>query len=297
MTEAKTPPPEAAGLKDYLFALPQYLLPHHALSAAMHRVARTRWAGFKNPFTRWFVGHYRVNMGEAIETDPVAYESFNAFFTRALRPQARPLHTEAGSALCPVDGTVSQAGRIHGDSLFQAKGRNFDLATLVGGDEHAGPYRNGRFATLYLSPRDYHRIHMPLAGILTHMTYVPGRLFSVNAATARVIPSLFARNERLVCHFDTECGPMAMILVGAVFVGSIETVWAGEVAPPRRKRVETSRYEAGAAQPKLGRGEEMGRFNMGSTVVLLFGPNSLEWDPAIRPGAAIRMGQRLAGGS
>ncbi|MCB1877705.1 MAG: phosphatidylserine decarboxylase, partial [Chromatiales bacterium] len=261
MTTPEKPARDSAGLTDYLFALPQYLLPTHALSAAMHRIARSRWRGFKDPFTRWFVGRYQVNLAEAQQPDPAAYESFNAFFTRALRPEARPMHDEAGTAICPVDGAVSQAGHIAGDTIFQAKGRSFDLDTLVGGAEYAKGFRNGRFATLYLSPRDYHRIHMPLAGKLTRMTYIPGRLFSVNAATAKVIPSLFARNERVVCHFDTEYGPMAMILVGAVFVGSIETVWAGEVAPPRHWYTETKRYLNDA--PQLGRGEEMGRFNMG----------------------------------
>jgi len=287
---ADTPVP----VMDYLKTWPQYLMPGHLLSRLMQGLTRIRWAPFREPFTDWFVRRFQVDMDEAQEPNPHAYEHFNAFFTRALKADARPLVDGPYDIACPVDGMVSQAGRIEDGRLFQAKGHDFSLVALLGGSEkRAAPFQDGSFATLYLSPRDYHRIHMPLDGTLREMVHIPGRLFSVNAVTARMIPGLFARNERVAALFDTAAGPMALVLVGAVFVGSIETVWSGVVTPPAGRVVRRWRYDASGEAIHLARGEEMGRFNMGSTVIVLFGPQALDWSDAIRPEAAIRMGQRL----
>lgn len=286
--------PETADLTDYLKALPQYLMPGHLLSRLIHAFTRCRCPAIKNRFTEWFIRHFRVDMEEAQERDPHRYETFNAFFTRALRADARPLVEGEEALACPVDGTVSQARRIEDGRIFQAKGHDYSLEQLLGGSfERARPFQGGSFATLYLSPRDYHRIHMPIRGTLREMVHVPGRLFSVNPATTRVIPGLFARNERVVSIFDTAVGPMALVKVGAVNVGSIETVWAGEVTPPAGRVVRQWRYE-GEEAITLAKGEEMGRFNMGSTVIVIFAPGAVEWSETIRPGAPVRMGQLLA---
>lgn len=280
-------------LSDYLKAWPQYLLPTHALSRVMHALTRSGNPLMRRWFMRWFVRHYRVDMRLAREPDLDSYANFNAFFTRALRPDARPIVGGEKTIACPVDGAVSQAGPIHADRIFQAKGQDYSLLQLLGGDRQwAEKFTDGSFATLYLSPRDYHRIHMPLDAKLRAMTHVPGRLFSVNAATARVIPGLFARNERVVTYFDTEAGPMAMVLVGAIFVASIETVWAGEITPPAGKRVRHWDYQGEEAR-KFAKGEEMGRFNMGSTVIVLFGRDAVQWAEAITAGAPVQMGQQL----
>jgi len=282
-------------LIDYLKSWPQYLLPGHLLSRLMQGITRIRARTFKNAFTTWFIKQFRVNMEEALEPDPHAYEHFNAFFTRALKPGTRPLVDGPYDIACPVDGTVSQAGSIDDERIFQAKGHDYSLLQLLGGSEkRAAAFRNGSFATLYLSPRDYHRIHMPIDGTLREMVHIPGRLFSVNAATTRMVPSLFARNERVVAVFDTAAGPMAMVLVGAIFVGSIETVWSGMVTPPAGRVVRQWRYEDGGNPIRLARGEEMGRFNMGSTVIVLFGHEAIDWAASITPDASVRMGQRLA---
>lgn len=285
----------AAPLGDYLKAWPQYLLPGHLLSRVMHAVTRIRYRPFKNAFTDWFAGRFQINMGEAQEPDPHNYEHFNAFFTRALKPGSRPVVDGPYDVACPVDGTVSQIGRISDDRIFQAKGHDYSLAQLLGGSEkRAAAFQGGSFATLYLSPRDYHRIHMPLDGTLREMVHVPGRLFSVNAVTARMVPGLFARNERVVALFDTEAGPMAMVLVGAIFVASIETVWSGVVTPPAGRVVRQWRYDKGQEPLQLARGEEMGRFNMGSTVIVLFGPQAIDWARDLAADTPLRMGQRLA---
>lgn len=281
------------GPADYLKALPQYLYPHHPLSRLMHAATRCRCRALKDPFTRWFVRRFGIDMSEAVETDPLAYPHFNAFFTRALREGARPPAEGEGALSSPVDGTVSQIGAIRDGEIFQAKGRSFDLTTLLGGDEaRAAPFRDGAFSTIYLSPRDYHRIHMPLAGRLTEMVHVPGRLFSVNPATTRVVPGLFARNERVAALFDTEAGPMAVVMVGAIFVGSVETVWAGEVTPPACRRVVRWDYRESEAI-ELARGAELGRFNMGSTVILLFGRDRIAWETPVVADTPLRMGQRI----
>lgn len=279
---------------DYLKALPQYLMPGHLVSRLIHAFTRLRHPGIKNRFTSWFVKQFNVNMDEALESDPLAYEHFNAFFTRELKPGARPVVSGAEQLASPVDGAVSQAGEIIDGRIFQAKGHDYTLEQLLGGSaKRAAPFQGGSFATIYLSPRDYHRIHMPIDGTLHEMVHVPGRLFSVSPATTRVIPGLFARNERVISLFDTAVGPMALVKVGAVNVGSIETVWAGEVTPPAGRVVRNRRYE-GEEAITLKKGEEMGRFNMGSTVILVFGPDAIEWSGAIRAGEPVRLGQLLA---
>ena len=276
-----------------LFVAIQHLLPQHLLSALMYRVTRWQWRPFKDAFIAWFIGQYRVDMTLAVEPDPKAYASFNDFFTRALRPDARPLPESEDTLISPVDGTVSQVGRIQGERIFQAKGHRFTLTELLGGDAaRARAFHGGHFATLYLSPRDYHRIHMPWSGQLRDSTYIPGRLFSVAPYTVRSISRLFARNERLAARFNTDAGPMAMVLVGALFVGCIETTWAGVVTPPHGHWVRVRRYDTPDTDTgRLGRGDEMGRFNMGSTVILLFGPEAVVWRDDLQPGAQVKMGQ------
>lgn len=279
------------------FSALQYLLPHHAISRLVHRISRARSVPGLRPLMRWFVRNYGVRMDEAAETDLDAYPDFNSFFTRALRDGVRPLPTDPHQPCCPVDGYVSQVGKVRNGRLFQAKGQLYSLEELLGGDRaRAEPFQDGEFATLYLSPGDYHRVHMPLAGRLLEMVHVPGQLFSVAPICVRDIPRVFARNERVVCIFDTALGPMAVILVGAINVGSIETVWAGEVTPPRGRQVVATRYaQSGDQSIALARGEEMGRFNLGSTVIVLFGPGKVRWDAALQSQAAVRLGQAMAG--
>jgi phosphatidylserine decarboxylase len=272
-----------------------YLLPHHLLSRIMQWSARCRHFPWRNSFTLWFIRHYKVDMSEALEPDPEAYPDFNSFFTRALRPEARPIDQESGQISCPADSTISQLGDIQGAQIFQAKGHTYSLVELLGGsEERARPYISGRFATMYLSPGDYHRVHMPLSGRLIEMTYIPGRLFSVAPDYTESVPRLFARNERVVCVFQTEAGPMAVILVGAIFVGSIETVWAGEITPPRGKGIKETSYAAVDKVIQLERGEEMGRFNMGgSTIIVLFGPEFVKWQSGLAPETRVQFGQAL----
>ena len=281
----------APGWADRLFVGMQYLLPQHLLSALMYRFARLRWPPLRGALIRAFARHFQVNMAEAREPDLAAYDSFNAFFTRALQPGARPLPGDPAAIACPADGALSQHGAIDAGRLFQAKGLDYRLDELVGDPAWAGRFAGGSFATIYLSPRDYHRVHMPASGRLRAMLHVPGRLFSVNRATASLVPRLFARNERVVCLFEGDAGPFALILVGAIFVGGMETVWAGEVTPARG---QPPRRHYGDENPvDLTRGAEMGRFNMGSTVILLFPPGAVTWDGALAPGAPLRMGQAL----
>lgn len=276
---------------DYLKAWPQYLLPGHLVTRLVYPLVRVETPAVKDRLIRGFADLYDVDLTEAEEPDPTAYPHFNAFFTRALRPGARPIAEDPAALACPVDGTVSQCGPLDGDRLIQAKGHEYSLTALLGGSEgRAAAFRGGSFATIYLSPRDYHRIHMPLGGRLTEMVHVPGRLFSVSPATTRAIPGLFARNERVVCRFETDAGPMAMVLVGATIVGGIETVWAGPVTPPAGRVVRRLGYPGDEA-PSLQRGAEMGRFNVGSTVIVLFGADAVEWEPGLVPGAHVCMGQ------
>ena len=274
-----------------LAVLPQYLLPKGALTNFAGRVAGAKGGAMTTRLIRWFVGKYDVNMDEAANPDIASYHSFNEFFTRALKPGARPL--ASADLICPVDGRISQFGDIEDDQIFQAKGHKFTTTALVGGDAQlAGQFRHGHFANLYLSPRDYHRIHMPCDGKLTRMIYVPGELFSVNPTTARGIPGLFARNERVVCVFDTANGPFVMTLVGATIVGSMATVWHGVVSPPRQPSVCEWTY---ADQDiVLKKGDELGRFLLGSTVVMLFPANTLAFNQDWQPAGPVRLGEAMA---
>ncbi|HLW74290.1 MAG TPA: archaetidylserine decarboxylase [Gammaproteobacteria bacterium] len=285
--------PVGATLGDRIKAWLQYPVPQHLISRLTHRLTRIHRPGFKDWMIADFIRRFGVDMTEAAQSDPGAYPTFNAFFTRALKTGARPLDKTQDSIVSPVDGTVSQIGAIAAGRIFQAKGREFTTLELLGnGAESAAHFSDGAFTTLYLSPRDYHRIHMPVGGMLTRMLHVPGRLFSVNPPTTRAVPRLFARNERVACLFDTDAGPLALVMVGAMNVASIETVWAGEVTPPRRPRVQVWDYKPGDV--KLEKGDEVGRFNMGSTVILLFAKDRIRWESGYGPGSAVCMGRKLA---
>jgi phosphatidylserine decarboxylase len=278
---------------DELFVLLQKALPKQLLSRGMHSLARSRQHSVRNAMIGAVLRAYpQIDMREALQPDPFIYESFNAFFTRALRPGARPLADAPDVAACPVDGTVSQLGRTESGQLLQAKGLRYGCDELLADAGTSARYLGGSFACLYLAPYNYHRIHMPLDGVLRSTRYVPGELYSVNAATARGVPQLFARNERVVCDFDTDAGPLCMVLVGALFVGSIETVYAGEINPPPGRAGAARSVEAGVGR-RFARGEELGRFNMGSTVIVLFG-RAATFAPRVEPGSPVRMGQALA---
>ncbi len=274
----------------------QYLLPKQAITAFGGVVAGGQWGSITTRIIRWFVGKYSVNMAEAANPDITSYASFNDFFTRALKPGARPL--AQADWVCPVDGAISQFGNIERDQIFQAKGHHYSTTALVGGDAAlAAQFQDGHFATLYLSPRDYHRIHMPCDAILKRMIYVPGDLFSVNPTTARGVPGLFARNERVVCVFESASpavkGQFVLTLVGATIVGSMATTWHGAVNPPRGGAVREWRYDDSSA-PAFKQGDEMGRFLLGSTVVMLFPKGDLRFNPAWASGRAIRLGEAMA---
>ena len=277
-------------MSDRLAVLPQYLLPKQALTALAGKFASARAGGLTTSVIRWFVGRYGVNMAEAANPDIASYASFNEFFTRPLKEGARPL--AVADFICPVDGAISQFGAIERDQIFQAKGHSYSTTALVGGDAAlAARFENGSFATLYLSPKDYHRIHMPCAGRLLRMIHVPGALFSVNPVTARGVPGLFARNERVVCVFEGEPGPFVMVLVGATIVGSMATVWHGLVNPPRPGLLREWRYEDQGL--RYAQGEEMGRFLLGSTVVMLFPGSTLNFNPDWAPARPIRLGEAM----
>ena len=278
-------------MSDRLAVLPQYLLPKQALTTLAGKFASARLGGLTTSVIRWFVGRYNVNMAEAANPDIASYTSFNDFFTRALKPGARPL--APADLICPVDGAISQFGPIAKDQVFQAKGHTYSTTALVGGDAAAAArFDNGHFATLYLSPRDYHRIHMPCAGELTRMVHVPGDLFSVNPTTARGVPGLFARNERVVCFFESAQGPFVLVLVGATIVGSMATVWHGQVNPPRTGVLRQWDYAPGHVS--LQKGDEMGRFLLGSTVVMLFPQGPLQFNPQWSPTRPIQLGEAMA---
>ena len=257
----------------------QYLLPKHALSRLVGSLAAARAGGLTTQLIKLFINHFKVDMTEAARPEAEDYETFNEFFTRELKPGVRPMLADDNQMAYPVDGTVSQLGDIDYDTIFQAKGHDYSLTALLGGDANlASPFKNGKFATIYLSPKDYHRIHMPCDGVLTDMVYVPGELFSVNPLTTENVPGLFARNERVVSIFDTPHGKMAMVLVGATIVASIETKWAGTVTPPAGQNVCHWQYphdSEGAV--KLSKGDEMGLFKLGSTIVACFEPNMVEF--------------------
>lgn len=281
-------------MSDRLAVLPQYLLPKQALTILAGKLASAQAGSLTTRVIRWFVGRYGVDMNEAANPDITSYKSFNEFFTRPLKTGTRPL-AEA-DFLCPVDGAISQFGPIARDQIFQAKGHSYSTTALVGGDrELAAQFQDGAFATLYLSPRDYHRIHMPCDGRLTRMIYVPGELFSVNPTTARGVPGLFARNERVVCVFESVFGPFVLTLVGATIVGSMATVWHGMINPPRPGVIREWRYDTAGGNPavNLKKGQEMGRFLLGSTVVMLFPKDTLSFNPDWSPTRAIRMGEAM----
>ena len=273
----------------------QYILPHRALSRVVYRATRWRFAPWKNWLIGTIVRNYAVDMSEAAQPDARAYPHFNAFFTRALRPDARPADTDPAAVLSPADGRISQTGRIVAGRIFQAKGHDYTAAELLGGDEAAAaPYRDGCFINVYLSPRDYHRVHMPLQGTLRETVHVPGRIFSVAPFAVAAIPRLFARNERLVCHFDGEHGPFAVVLVGALLVSSVSTVWDGLVIPPYASSIRRKSFAG--QHITLERCAEMGRFNMGSTVIVLLPAGRAALDDELRPQQAVRVGQRLGRG-
>ncbi len=275
----------------------QYLLPQHTLSTWMSRLTHSEHVAWKNLFIQQIIKHYGVNMNEAEHSELSAYPSFNHFFTRPLKPGVRPIDPDRNSIVSPADGVVSQAGNIITGNIFQAKGKSFSVVDLLGGDsERAKPFNEGIFTTIYLSPKDYHRLHMPLGGTLTEMVHIPGRLFSVNQTTTEQVPGLFARNERVACLFETPVGPMALILVGAIFVSSIETTWHGVVTPPTQRSIRQWTYPNqtdGAPAPTLEKGAEMGRFNMGSTIIVLFGKDAAQWQPDFTAGTAVKMGQAI----
>ena len=278
-------------MSDRLAVLPQYLLPKQALTTLAGRIARAQGGRLTTRLIEWFVRRYQVNMSEAANPDIASYATFNDFFTRALQEGTRPL--SSADLICPVDGAISQFGPIQQGQIFQAKGHHYSSTALVGGDAAlAARFDAGSFATLYLSPKDYHRIHMPCDGHLSRMIYVPGDLFSVNPSTARSVPGLFARNERLVCVFESRHGPWVLVLVGATIVGSMATVWHGVVNAERAGQLREWRYDDQSVS--LRQGQEMGRFLLGSTVVMLFPKGPLQFNPAWSPGGAVRLGEAMA---
>ena len=276
-----------------LFIFFQHTVPQHLLSRLVGAIAESEWPWLKNTFITWFINRYQVDMSEAANSNPSSYKNFNAFFTRQLTSGAREIVDGDSSIACPADGAISQLGTIEQGRIFQAKGQTYSLTELLGGDESiAAKFDNGKFATIYLSPKDYHRVHMPLAGTLEKMIYIPGDLFSVNTVTAENVPRLFSRNERAVCIFTTDYGPMAVILVGAMIVAGIETTWAGQVAPIKRT-VSTFDYQSKPEPISLDKGAEMGRFKLGSTAIVLFGEDTAQWESAFSAGTATRMGELL----
>ncbi len=287
--------PDTNGVSARLFVALQYLLPQHALAQLAHAITRSRTPLLKDWLIRSFVEHFRPDLSEAEHSDPLRYESFNAFFTRALRAGARPADPDPSALVSPVDGAVSEIGRLEGSWLVQAKGHAYTLESLLAGDlSWSAQLRGGTFATIYLAPADYHRVHMPLRAALRAAWYVPGQLFSVNATTTAAVPGLFARNERLVCVFSAGALSFAVVLVGALFVGSLSTVWHGEVRPRARGERAELPLETSRAALTLEKGAELGRFNMGSTVIVLLPPGGGEWLPGIAPGSRVRVGQPLA---
>ena len=272
-----------------LFVLLQYLLPQRLLTAAAGALARNEFLA--SPLIRLFIRRYRVDMSEALDPNPSSYRNFNAFVTRELKPGSRPLASGTGAVLCPADGAISELGAIDGERLLQAKGRHFELQDLLGCNaELAQSLSGGRFITIYLSPRDYHRVHMPLQGRLQQTRHIPGRLFSVNEASTALIPGLFSRNERLVSVFEGECGPFALVMVGAMIVAGIRTVWD---KPGHEGRKRPPQQDFAANGPTLAAGAEMGRFQLGSTVILLFPPGAMDWESDLAPGDNTQMGRKI----
>lgn len=273
-----------------LFIALQHIMPQHFLSWIMWKLTRCEYKWFLTLILPLFIRQFKVNMIEAKNPDWKSYTSFNNFFTRELNEDAREICADESAIISPVDGAVSQSGKINTDLIFQAKGHAYSLTQLLGDREDLGKtFKNGQFNTIYLSPKDYHRIHMPVDGTLKEMIHVPGQLYSVNPTTVENVPALFARNERVICLFDTPAGPMAMVLVGAIFVGSIETVWHGEVTPPRHKDIRNWIYDE--ENISYVKGEEMGRFNMGSTVILLYANKKMDWDKELKAEQSVRLGE------
>ncbi|MBW7929756.1 MAG: phosphatidylserine decarboxylase [Gammaproteobacteria bacterium] len=283
----------STALRASLFIALQKLLPARFLARLVYAATRSRTVWFKNLLIRGFLRLYAVDVAEAAAPVPAGYESFNAFFTRALKPAARPLATDPAAILSPADGIIQQIGDIDEDRILQVKGMDYRLGELLGSEaDGVAAYRNGSFITIYLAPSDYHRVHMPLAGRVTGMSYVAGELWSVNASTAARVPRLFARNERVICHCLAPWGPFAVVLVGALNVGSVSTVWAGEVLPRRGGSTHWD-YPGTGSSIELGRGELLGQFNMGSTVIVLLPPGVARWQAGLQAGAPVRMGQML----
>lgn len=280
-------------MQEKLHILLQHMVPQHALTRLVGTVMESKQPWLKDLLIAWFIKQFNVDMSIAAEPNPKAYPDFNSFFTRHLKAGTRPLAENPRAIISPVDGCISQFGKINADKLIQAKGHEFTLESLLTpSNGYTQDFMNGEFMTTYLAPRDYHRIHMPLAGKLKKVIYVPGKLFSVSLATSQNVPELFSRNERLVCFFDTECGPMAMIYVGAMLVASMATSWSGVVTPPRSKEIKTWDYSQ--QNMSLDRGQEAGYFKLGSTVILLFGPNRIQWQSGLMPGSSVNMGQEIA---
>ena len=285
---------ENPGATGRAFVALQHLLPQHGISRLVLRATRSRVPAFKNALIRLFVRGFNPDLSDAIETDPTAYPSFNEFFTRALRAGARPVDPDPRAIVSPVDGTVSEAGALSADRLLQAKGHDYSLRALLAGNASwERTFAGGSFATIYLAPYNYHRIHMPVDGELRESFYVPGRLFSVNRTTARLVPGLFSRNERVFCGFDAGGMPWALILVGALNVGSMATVWHGDVTPRKHREVTALPVEEVLAPATLSKGDEMARFNMGSTVILLLPPGAGRWQETLVAGRVLRMGERI----
>lgn len=281
------------GMRDRLFIWMQYLLPQHGLSRLVLKATRVRTPWFKNALTRGFLRLFSVDMAEAQETDPYRFSSFNEFFTRALRPESRPVDPAEDAVVSPVDGAVSECGLLDRDRLLQAKGRDYALGDLLAGQPWAARFEGGSFATIYLAPFNYHRIHMAVRGTLRDTVFVPGRLFSVNTVTAHNVPRLFARNERVLILFDSPFGQFALVMVGALNVGSMTTVWSGDITPAARRVVTRLASPA----ETLDKGAELGRFNMGSTVILLFEPGRVRWEAWLKAGTVVRLGQRIGSGT
>jgi len=280
-----------ASLLDYIKSAAVYTLPHHAVSRLVYKATRIK-SSYVPMAIKKFSDIFGVNLNDAVNPDPNSYATFNEFFTRPIKPELRPICSGSNLLCSPVDGTISQIQDINNDRIFQAKGHSYSATELLGGNaELAKPFINGKFTTIYLSPKDYHRMHMPLAGKLEKQIYIPGRLYSVAPFTVKTLNGIFARNERVVALFDTDYGKMAMVLVGAINVAAIETVWHGLVTPPTGKRISTENYSDQSIS--LEKGEEMGRFNMGSTVILLFENDSLKWDDKFSDGVSIKMGEKL----
>lgn len=274
-----------------LFITFQHLVPQHLLSRGVGRLAASQNTLVKNTFIKNFAAQYDINMAEALEENPLAYKSFNDFFTRALKPNARPIDTNVKAIVSPADGAISQIGVISADKIFQAKGHDYSVVTLLGGDEQrAAPFMGGQFATVYLSPKDYHRVHIPFTGKLVQTIYLAGDLFSVNTTTAENVPNLFARNERLVCIFDTEIGKMAVVLVGAMIVAGIATAWGGNINPQGKKIITTNFHNHPL---HFNKGDELGRFYLGSTAIVLFEKDVMQWQDSLNATDLVQMGKTI----